>query len=100
MPYGDKTGPSRVGPMTGRSAGFCAGFNSPGFTRGGGRGMQAGFRGVGNRNRFRNRRLFLGASWETPGQDLEEMKQHVDVLERQLADIKNTINSIESNSQD
>jgi len=31
MPRGDRTGPAGMGPMTGRGAGFCAGFNMPGF---------------------------------------------------------------------
>ena len=31
MPRGDRTGPMGMGPMTGRGAGFCAGFNVPGF---------------------------------------------------------------------
>jgi hypothetical protein len=32
MPFGDGTGPMGLGPMTGRGAGFCAGFVTPGFT--------------------------------------------------------------------
>ena len=32
MPFGDGTGPMGLGPMTGRGAGFCSGFGSPGFT--------------------------------------------------------------------
>ncbi len=32
MPFGDGTGPLGLGPMTGRGAGFCAGFGRPGFT--------------------------------------------------------------------
>ncbi len=31
MPFGDGTGPRGLGPMTGRGAGFCAGFGRPGF---------------------------------------------------------------------
>ena len=31
MPFGDRTGPLGLGPMTGRAAGFCAGFPVPGF---------------------------------------------------------------------
>ncbi len=31
MPFGDGTGPRGMGPMTGRGAGFCAGFARPGF---------------------------------------------------------------------
>ena len=58
MPRGDRTGPAGMGPMTGRAAGYCAGYNvpgymnpvgrrfgmgfGPGFGRGRGRGMGAG----------------------------------------------------------
>ena len=31
MPAGDRTGPAGMGPMTGRAAGFCAGFGVPGY---------------------------------------------------------------------
>jgi len=31
MPRGDGTGPRGMGPMTGRGAGYCAGYPSPGF---------------------------------------------------------------------
>lgn len=31
MPRGDRTGPMGQGPMTGRGAGYCAGFNAPGY---------------------------------------------------------------------
>ncbi len=31
MPRGDGTGSMGLGPMTGRAAGFCAGFGMPGF---------------------------------------------------------------------
>jgi hypothetical protein len=53
MPRGDRTGPMGMGPMTGRGAGYCAGYDVPGYAnpvpgrafgpgRGGGRGH--GFR--------------------------------------------------------
>ena len=32
MPFGDGTGPRGMGPMSGRGAGYCAGFGRPGFT--------------------------------------------------------------------
>ncbi len=58
MPRGDGTGPAGMGPMTGRAAGFCAGYDRPGFTNpiggrlgggfGWGRGRGMGFgRGMG-----------------------------------------------------
>ena len=31
MPGGDGTGPMGMGPMTGRAAGYCAGYPMPGF---------------------------------------------------------------------
>ena len=31
MPFGDGTGPAGMGPMTGRTAGFCAGYPVPGY---------------------------------------------------------------------
>ncbi|MFC1509244.1 DUF5320 domain-containing protein [Candidatus Omnitrophota bacterium] len=40
MPGGDRTGPQGMGPMTGRSAGYCTGNNVPGsMNPAGGRGM-------------------------------------------------------------
>jgi len=45
MPFGDGTGPAGLGPMTGRAAGFCAGYPMPGYMNpAAGR---AGFYGVG-----------------------------------------------------
>jgi len=41
MPRGDQTGPAGMGPMTGRAAGYCAGYSTPGYTRAMGR-MPAG----------------------------------------------------------
>jgi hypothetical protein len=31
MPGGDRTGPMGMGPMTGRAAGYCAGYSFPGY---------------------------------------------------------------------
>jgi len=51
MPGGDGTGPAGLGPMTGRAAGFCAGYPIPGYMNPvGGRGYGGwgrGFRGGG-----------------------------------------------------
>jgi hypothetical protein len=32
MPRGDGTGPGGLGPMTGRGAGYCAGYSVPGYS--------------------------------------------------------------------
>jgi len=47
MPFGDGTGPAGKGPKTGRGLGYCAGYKSPGYTRG----RRAGRRGAGRRIR-------------------------------------------------
>ena len=56
MPGGDRTGPMEMGPMTGRGAGYCAGYTSPGFNNdpAWGRSFGAGFGrgGRGRRNMF------------------------------------------------
>jgi len=48
MPRGDGTGPGGMGPMTGRAAGYCAGYSMPGFMNpvaGGGFGGRAPYYG-------------------------------------------------------
>ena len=60
MPRGDGTGPAGMGPMTGRAAGYCAGYPVPGFMNPGfgrgyggwGRGGRGGGGGWGRRNGF------------------------------------------------
>jgi hypothetical protein len=52
MPFGDGTGPSGMGPMTGRGAGYCAGSGRPGFANSLPRRWWSGFgrgRGMGRR---------------------------------------------------
>ncbi len=55
MPRGDGTGPAGMGPMTGRAAGYCAGYPVPGFMNpigGRGRGFWGRGGGRGRRNRY------------------------------------------------
>ena len=56
MPAGDGTGPRGMGPLSGRAAGFCAGFGMPGYENpmpgrgfGVGCGRGGGFAGRGGR---------------------------------------------------
>jgi hypothetical protein len=74
MPFGDGTGPRGLGAMTGRVAGFCAGFGRPGFANpipgrwfGGGYGapVSAGF-GLGFGGGFGRGRGF-GRGWRRWG---------------------------------
>ena len=50
MPFGDGTGPAGFGPMTGRAAGYCAGYPVPGYSN----------RGLGYPGAFFGRRY---ATW-------------------------------------
>ncbi|MFP4383384.1 MAG: DUF5320 domain-containing protein [Spirochaetia bacterium] len=99
MPRGDRTGPNGMGPMTGRQAGFCAGYSMPGYANpAGGRGMGLGLgRGRGFRNRF-----FSGTGIpfqpamprnpETDRQILNRqaslLKQELDAVNSQLAELE------------
>ena len=68
MPFGDGTGPRGMGPMTGRGAGYCAGFGQPGFANpipgrgqfgfGSGWGRPYGYPYVG-----RGRGMGMGRGW-------------------------------------
>lgn len=74
MPRGDRTGPSGMGPRTGRGAGYCAGYSVPGFANpvyGGGGGYGLGYGGgfglgYGGRG-YRNRFFALGFPAGRPG---------------------------------
>ena len=57
MPAGDGTGPMGMGPMTGRGAGYCAGYGAPGYAnpipgRGFGMGRGRGGGGRGWRHQY------------------------------------------------
>lgn len=107
MPRGDSTGPAGMGPMTGRAAGFCAGFEMPGYTNNAGRrGLGTGFgRGFGfggrgggfrRRNRFwatgvPGRAWFGGANAPSANHDPEAEKQ---ALKSQAAYLEAEMNAI------
>jgi hypothetical protein len=114
MPAGDGTGPNGTGPMTGRAAGFCAGYPVAGFAnRGGGRafGRGRGGGGRGRRNRFFAtgmpgwQRAAAGAAPFEPGpygaamdheQQLGELKNQAEYLEGTLGDIRRRIEEFEA----
>lgn len=82
MPRGDRTGPAGAGPMSGRGAGFCAGFDTAGFqTAGGGFGRGCG-RGFGFRNRF--------VQPLPPSQtaELSELKAQMARIEKRLGELQ------------
>jgi len=123
MPGGDGTGPMGWGPMTGRAAGFCAGYSAPGYMNsvpgwgysGRGRGFfgrgGGGGRGRGWRNGYYAtgltgwQRPFMGmpafdaaypyASEMTPKQEADILRNEADFLKKQLEDIQGRIETLE-----
>jgi hypothetical protein len=82
MPKGDRTGPAGAGPMTGRGAGFCAGYKTAGFqTAGGGFG-----RGSGRSFGFRNR--FVQSGQSSQGAELFELKEQMARIEKRLEELQ------------
>lgn len=82
MPGGDRTGPAGAGPMTGRGAGYCNGFNRPGSFRPG-----AG-QGRGRRN------MNFGAGRAGAQFSQEEFSNDGDKA-REITELKNQLNKIE-----
>ena len=115
MPRGDRTGPRGLGPMTGRAAGYCAGYSVPGFmnpTRGFGRGL--------GRGRSRGWGRGYGRGWwkytpvpmhpiytdippyppviqtPSPEQEVAALKNYQKELEAEKADLEQEMNQIKS----
>ena len=127
MPGGDSTGPMGMGPMTGRAAGYCAGYPAPGFMNApGGRGFggRGGRGGRGRRNRFYGTGLTgwqraawgwpaLGAGWTygvphvgpfTPstadaGQELDLLKRQAEYMASALEEVKKRIDELGAQPQ-
>jgi len=122
MPRGDGTGPGGMGPMTGRAAGFCAGYPVPGYMNPvGGRGYWGRGRGFGGRGGGRG---WARAGYGYPGwgpavgpyepyagpvaptvtapQELDGLKGQAEYLEDALDGIKKRIEELENqkNSKD
>ena len=114
MPGGDRTGPLGMGPMTGRGAGFCGGFNRPGaMTPGFGRGMGFG-RGRGFGRGFgRGRGPGFGGFWGlrphpyyayeqgplpamNPEQEKSMLQQEAQSLRDALSDLEKRIAELEN----
>jgi hypothetical protein len=117
MPRGDGTGPAGMGPMTGRAAGFCAGYGVPGYMNPvGGR----GYWGWGRRNWYYATGLpgwaragyglpawggavspyaYGGAPFATglsAQQEIDALKGQAEYLEDSLDGIKKRIEELES----
>jgi len=118
MPGGDGTGPGGMGPMTGRAAGFCAGYSVPGYANpvggrgmGFGRGRGGGFgrgRGFGWGRAGYGMPVYGGAvnpyayggvpfaPTVAPQQELDSLKGQAEYLEDALDGIKKRIEELDS----
>ena len=111
MPRGNGTGPMGAGPMTGRAAGYCAGFATPGFAnfvggglgRGMGMGMGRGVRGGGRGGGFGFRNRFYApgaipiptqAPVMTANQEKEYLANEAKALENDLEAIKKRLGEL------
>ncbi len=124
MPAGDGTGPTGMGPMTGRAAGYCAGFGTPGYMNptpgrgfgkgsGGGRGFRGRGAGRGWRNMYYATELTgwqRAAGWPPWGeggvppyaapptreQQLNALKGQAEYFESALGDLRKRIGELET----
>ncbi|RJQ39306.1 MAG: hypothetical protein C4545_10790 [Anaerolineaceae bacterium] len=102
MPKGDRTGPAGAGMMTGRRAGYCAGFSVPGYMNTGVPWRGFGFGGVGRG--WRNTFYATGVpGWQRfgyppmpPQEETESLKTQADWLKDQLDAINKRIEELES----
>ena len=91
MPRGDGTGPNGMGPRTGRGLGYCNGYNSPGFTRGGFGGYPRGFgRGYGY---GRGYRWGYGYNYPAP-QDYTPVSEKT-LLENEIRVLNDQLNALQ-----
>ena len=112
MPGGNGTGPTGMGPMTGRGAGFCAGYAVPGYANPvGGRGYRGRGRG---RGMGRGRGFGRGFGWAgvadpypenaslgpmlTAAQELEGLKQQAEFMQNSLSQVSERIEQLEKES--
>lgn len=101
MPRGDRTGPNGMGQMTGRGLGYCAGYDSPGFTKGvprGGAGFGFG-RGYGRGQGFR-RGFGYGRGFQYPTYPNYAVPQYsatdeTKYLETEIDALKNELTAME-----
>ena len=122
MPGGDRTGPAGMGPMTGRGAGFCAGYPAPGYMNlipgrgffgwgrgGGGRGHRHWFYATGLPGWQRTAYGYpafgmpYGAPYAPPfspsmtgEQEVEALKSQAEYLEDTLEGIRKRLEELEA----
>lgn len=103
MPGGNRTGPLGMGPMTGRGAGFCAGFAAPAFMKsmgayGIGRGYGRGFRRMYGFMGFPN----YGGAYTPELRATEEkefLNNQVNFLENQLLQVQKRLQELAGDAE-
>jgi hypothetical protein len=118
MPRRDRTGPAGMGPMTGRAAGYCAGYAVPGYANPiprTGMGFGCGFGRGGDRG-WRNWYYATGLTgWQrtmhpypayapaapvmTKPQEIDVLKDQAEYLENSLKEIRKRLNELESEAE-
>ena len=99
MPAGDRTGPEGMGPMTGRGAGFCAGFGAPGYMNAGAVAGYGRGRGFGRGHGFRRFGAWGAAmpyAAPTREQQVDVLKEQSRYLESELKAVRDQIEQLES----
>lgn len=101
MPRGNGTGPAGMGPMTGRGAGYCAGYGVAGFenpVNGRGMGMGMGGRGQGGGGRGRRNQFFATGlpGWQRGAQGVSviDSEQELAMLKSQADHLQETIEGL------
>ncbi|MGM0472161.1 MAG: DUF5320 domain-containing protein [Bacillota bacterium] len=114
MPRGDGTGPEGLGPQTGRAAGYCAGFDVPGYANGrprqglargrrrgaaSGRGLGRG-RGMRARNRVFATQRQANVRPQTAQDEAAYLKQEKKALQDELEAIENRLETLADENQE
>ncbi len=109
MPRGDGRGPAGCGPRTGRGLGYCAGYDSPGFTKpgpGNGRGFRKNV-GPGRRMRrgFNSGNVhaqdapnYNPQTEYTKDDEINELKNYAKDMKRELNAVIDRIEELEENN--
>ena len=99
MPFGDRTGPQGLGPMTGRGAGYCAGYHTPGYAN---PLFNRGYFGWGRGWGWRNWKGGIrGGWWRYPFASTQfSASEEKDILTREMKALEEELKSIKSRLQE
>lgn len=104
MPRGDGTGPMGYGRMTGRGAGYCGGFATPGYANPVGFGRGRRLRRMHQGAAFTGYAYFGHPAYTEPLMDAyderEILSRQAKVLEQQLQQVKKRLSKLEEYTVD